>query len=841
MAKKKSDKGKAPTKGKKSAEVRASFWDRLTPTQRHGAMVLSMIVLSFLFFAPVHFSGKSLIGGDTVSWRAQAQSMIEYRNETGEEPLWDTNVFGGMPGYYISYENAVPQVDSIARVLRKIIWPSSHFIFLLVGTYLCGFLLTRNELASLFGSVAYGFTTYIPVILAAGHNTKFITLCFAPWMIAAFIYTLRKPGPVGALLFSVATAAVLRGDHVQIAYYFSMLGLVWWIVEGVSSMRAGDTKKFISATLWLGAGAIVSLLMVAQPYLPALEYKALTMRGTGELSGTGAAGLDWTYAMSWSQGKLELLTLLIADAFGGAKAYWGPKIFTGGPHYMGAATVVLAIIALVFVRSRTVTALGVSLLAMLVFAVGENLAFINHFMFDFFPLFSAFRVPETWLISAVFVAALLGATGLDYLATRQQTQASIPKPIFAFAGIALLLIILLVGKGSILSFEKANERRLVEQQISVQNNVPADDPRVGSTADQYMSEVKQTRREAFTKDAVRSLLVIVLIGLLALLFYRGKLSGTVLMIVTVVVIVIDLTTVARRYLSEENLTEARAVEDRIPKFAFDQYILDRIDEAGGPGNFRVLSLEGDPTTTARPSFYYESLSGYHAAKLQIYQDYLEELLVDDRGVPRNLALDLMNVRYVVARAEVPGFVTSFTDEQTGFMVQEREYFVPRAYFVSATRYVEDPAETLELLKNGSTNIWYEALVDTELDIEVVQMDSSTVADVALQSYGPRRIVFNATTDATRLMTIAEVYYPAGWKAYIDGDETPIVRTNYIQRGVVVPEGTHEVVLEFEPARHKLGIAITATSTGFVYLFLAFVGWRSWSRRREDMAELPSAE
>ena len=187
-----------------------NLWDRQSPLKRHAFMVLTIVILSFIFFAPLHFSGKKLVGGDTVGWRAQAESMLEYRAETGEEPLWATNVFGGMPGYYISYHNAVPQADAIARILRKVIWPSSHFIFLLLGTYVCGFLLTKNEIASLFGAVAYGFTTYIPVLLSAGHNTKFVTLAFAPWMIAAFIYTLRKPGLAGGLLFGVASAAVLR-------------------------------------------------------------------------------------------------------------------------------------------------------------------------------------------------------------------------------------------------------------------------------------------------------------------------------------------------------------------------------------------------------------------------------------------------------------------------------------------------------------------------------------------------------------------------------------------------------------------------------------------------------
>lgn len=829
------------TGSSRETRVDADLWQRQMPWRRHAYMVLTMVLLSIIFFAPIHFSGKKLVGSDTVGWRAQAESMIEYREETGQEPLWATNLFGGMPGYYISYENAVPQIDSVARVLRKVIWPSSHFIFLLIGTYVCGFLLTRNDLASLFGAVAYGFTTYIPVILSAGHNTKFVTIAFAPWMMAAFIFTLRKPGLIGALLFGVSSAAVLRGDHVQIAYYFAIIGFIWWLVEGVALIRAGESRRFLTSTLWLALGAAAALLMVAQPYLPALEYKEFTIRGTGSLSGTGAEGLDWSYAMGWSQGRLELLTLLIANAFGGSSPeYWGAKIFTSGPHYLGIAAAGFAGIALIFVRTRMVAALGISLAFVLAFSLGENLAFLNHLMFDFFPMFSAFRVPETWLIAAVFIAALLGAVGMNYALQKWKSEDGLPRAIYVFAGLGALLLLLLIGKSAVLPFEKPNERARVQAQIAAQNNVPADDPRVASSATQYLEGVRESRQEAFTKDAARSLIIALAIGLLLFLYYRGKLNASVVMALAIGITVIDLTTVARRYLSEEDLVSVSSIEDTIPEYAFDTYIKQQIEQAGGPGHFRVLSLEGrgDPLSTSRPSYFYESISGYHAAKLQIYQDYLERLLIDSQGLPSNIALDLMNVRYVVARGQIPGFETVFTDEQNGHIVQERDYFVPRAYFVSSTRHVPDAGEALELLRSGSINIWSEALVDSELDLDVVEMDSSTTALAQLESFGPREIRFNTTTDARRLLVVSEVYYPAGWKAFVDGEETPIVRTNYLLRGVVVPEGEHEVVLKFEPVRHKLGVWITSITTIVVYLLLIVLALRWWMNIRQD--QLPDS-
>ena len=121
MAKKGSKKAKEPS-------IQPGLWETMPAWKKHASACIVLIVLSFVFFAPVHFSGKSLIGGDTISWRAMAESMIEHRETTGDEPLWATNPFGGMPGYFISYHRTVPQIDDIFAMLRKVMWPSSHFI-----------------------------------------------------------------------------------------------------------------------------------------------------------------------------------------------------------------------------------------------------------------------------------------------------------------------------------------------------------------------------------------------------------------------------------------------------------------------------------------------------------------------------------------------------------------------------------------------------------------------------------------------------------------------------------------------------------------------------------------
>ena len=397
-----------------------SFWDRLPNGGQHALCLGILVVVSLAFFSSIHFSNKSLIPGDTVHWRAMAQSMLDYEAATGEEALWAPNPFGGMPGFMISPPNEVPQIDWIPQALRKLLWPSSHFLVLLFGVYFLVHYLTRLKWGGVLAACAFGLTSYIPIFLSAGHNSKLIALAFAPWLMLAFVHALRKPRLLSGLLFAAALACNLRAGHVQITYYATFVMGIWWLAEGVKAVKLKDTRSFLTSTGMLAIGSVLGLLMVAQPYISHAVYKDFTIRGAG--TGGAQTGMAWDYAMAWSQGIGELITLAIADAYGGATLYWGPKTFTGGPHYIGGLIILLAFLGIWKVRKTEVYALTISLVFIILFSVGENASFINRLFFDYFPLFSSFRVPETWLIMAVLCLVLLALYGVKYLIENQEAD-----------------------------------------------------------------------------------------------------------------------------------------------------------------------------------------------------------------------------------------------------------------------------------------------------------------------------------------------------------------------------------------------------------------------------------
>jgi hypothetical protein len=798
-----------------------------------------LLALALAFFAPILFGGQGLQGGDFVSWKANAETLQEYKEKIGEWPLWAPHIFGGMPTYMIGYSTAVPQLDTIMGLLRKVAWPASHLFLLFSGVYCLVYYLTRNHLSGLLSSVAFGMTTYIPIILAVGHNTKFIALAYAPYVLLAFGYTLRNPSMLGGLFFAGALSLDLRAKHPQITYYVLTFALVWWIVEFVRAWREDDLVPFATATGWLGLGTGLALLMVAQPYLGIYEYKQYSVRG-GEGGGGGGSGggMAWKKAMQWSQGPKELITLVIAEAFGGGgRTYWGPKTFTEGPHYVGGVVTALAGLAVWRVRSWITWGIGAGVLATVLFALGKYAAWVNGPMFEFFPFFSSFRAPETWLIAAVLGLSVLAGIGLDYGLRRDDEDGQKGRSLlYAFGAVGGLVLLLLVGRGLFFDFESPRETKVI-QQIERRPNLTRSNPQVRSFYQQL------ERRAAFEADAMRTLLAIGAVFLLLWLYRRRTLAGWVAGGLVVLVVVIDLWGVDKRYLGEEQLSPKVNQQANIPTFAHDRFIKEQVGASGGPGHFRVLPLQtprgANPTSNAIPSYHYQSVGGYHAAKLRVYQNYLDHILqVSSKQGPTETGLDLMNTRYVVAKQRLPGTTVAFKDDRTGTLVLENPDAVPRGFLVGDTEVVEQRTRLWERLRSDEFDPRTTALLSEPLDAPVTPIDSSSTASVTMESFSAETIRWTVQTDAPRLFVASEVYYPAGWTAYLNGNEVPIHRVDYLLRGVHVPKGEHTLVMRFEPAVAEYSVWVSAAATvmdyGGILVVLGFcVRRRFWEKKADE--------
>lgn len=823
-----------------------SFWDRQSWYAKDGFCVLVLLVLALAYFGPVVFGDQGLYGSDSVNWRSSAEAMIEYREATGEEPLWSPNVFGGMPGYLGSYRIQVPQLDDLANLFRDVAWPASHLFVLLLGMYVLVFYLTGNRWSGLLSAIGMGFTTFLMVSIAAGHGTKFVALAYAPYMLLAFAYVLRNPGILGGLFLALTFSLNLRANHPQITYDVLFLMLIWFLVELVGNVRRGTWKKMLAPAGYMAVGAVLGLLMVAQPYLSIYEYKDYSTRGgetvaTGEGTRTGSSGLQWEYATRWSHGPGEMVTFLIADAYGGGEqTYWGPKPFTAGPHYLGGLVILLALLALWRIRTNPVRAMGIGAAVMSLFAMGRHVPWLNRPMFEYFPYFNAFRTPEIWLAAVAIALCVLAGYGLAYTAGdvgEDEPERRTDSLIKVGGGLLALVFVLWLAGDALFAFEGPNERRQLQQQVASQNNVSPNNPQVAQAVQKYLANVRSERQEAFSQDAFRTVLVLVLgLGLLWL-YRRERIPFWTAALGVVVIAAVDLWGVDRRYLGPDQFQEGSDLEQQIPTYSWDRFIEKQVEQAGGPGHFRTLPLALNPMTYAPASYHYESTGGYHGAKLQIYQDYVDHILfAQGRNQPNENALDLMSTRYVVARQQLPGTEVAYRDDQQGILVLENEDYLPRAFFVGETEVISSPQETWDRIRSPEFDPRSTAILSEEIDFETTPIDSTSDVDVELESFSPREIAWNVETDAPRLMVASEVYYPAGWHAYVDGEEVPIHRADYLLRAVPVPEGEHTVRMRFEPASYVWGVRIAGASTVLVYGgILALLGLRVYRRREEGLS------
>lgn len=854
-------------KGKKGASTAPlgdgpGWWEDLSSRTKHALCLALLFVVGLAFAGPALFSGRHLGSGDAVTWRMMAQPMLDAYDASCaagscEEPLWNTNAFAGMPGYMVTWVRSVPGLDTVLNVLRGVMWPLSHWFVLFAGVYALVYYLTRQRGAAVLSSIAFGLTAYLPLIVVTGHNTKFIALCFVPWVLLAFIHAIRKPSLVAGLLFAVAFGLNVRANHPQITYYVLWTMLVWWIAEIVYAVRRGETKRIGLGTAMLALGGLLGAGAAAHPMLLNFEFKNYTLRDTSGAHGPVDPDSLWNYAMAWSQGISEMVTTVVAGARGmGGATYWGPKAMgTGGPHYFGGITVLLAVVAVAVGRRRYAWPLGIAAVLMTLFSFGENLPALNRLMFNAFPLFNAFRVPETWLAvvaAAVAVLAGLGASGARRTdGETPEAAARRTKTITIVAGVFVVFAAFLyLTKGS-LSYERPGEREMIQQayaQQAAQQGIQANDPRLVQAVDQAVAESKTARQDLYAKDALRFLLLALLGGLVLVLHRRGKLPAWAMQASLAALVLFDLYGVGRRSFNKDALTDAAAA-DNVAKRPFDDFILGQIQQSGGPGHFRVLDLSGgDPTSDAHATYFYESLGGYTGAKLRVYQDYLDQLIGALRGdttvnAPNLLALTA--TRYVVAQGLMPGTVPAWPDTsqllqtlQSGQPIVGERPVSPRAWFAGEVVEAAPGPETWTRLNAADFEVYRTAIVPPGSNATTTPFDSASAPTVAVASFGPRRIVYDVSTNAPRLLVASEVYYPAGWTATVDGKAAPILRVDHLLRGVPVPAGAKTVELRFDPPRYATGMTVAWISTALAYLGLALLLGLAFVRCRKADAPAP---
>lgn len=803
----------------------------------HLIIIAIFIALVFFYFSPI-FGGKTLVQSDVVQAMGSQQELFDYKAKDGHAPNWTNSMFGGMPTYQIWYEHANNITSYINRGISTVFPAPTDIVllYLLGGYFLFSVLRIKPWLAAV-GAVALAFTSYNFIYIEAGHLNKAYAIAYLPPIIGAVLLCYRGSRLWGPVLLTLFLALEIRSNHIQMTYYLFIALLVLVGFELYYAIRSKQWKPFLQASALQIGAVLVAVLVNASVLFPTYEYSQLTIRGKANIqkvddNGGKGAGLDKQYAYDWSQGVGENITFLIPNAYGGrtggvldgksevAKTmtglgvpemqatqfasqlptYWGEKMFTSGPWYFGAAVIFLFILGLVIVRDKIKWWILTATILTIFLAFGRHFPLVSDLFFDYFPMYNKFRAVESILVIPAILIPILAILGVNELFTNADRIANLDKKVlYTFIGVGGFCLLIAFMPSLFLDFRNSQHQQLVSSLEQAFGDKHA--------AGQVASALVKDRASLATADAYRSFFIVLITFGLVWFYIKRKLSMPLFVGILGVVILADLWSVDKRYLNNDSFVDERTSNTRIPEREVDQLV--RLDK---DLSYRVLDLTTNPFSDARASYYHKNLGGYHAAKLMRFQEVLEHQF---NGALNEDVLDMFNVRYLITK----------NPENNAEQIKRRSTAAGNAWFVDRVTFVNSNAQEMQAI--SSFDPQKEAFVHEEFKnmLNTGRLGKSENAEIKLVSYHPDTLKYEYTSPTDAFAVFSEVFYEKGWKAYIDGDEVPIVRADYILRALQVPGGNHTVEFIFAPKTMQISNIVSLIASVLLVLGLAFAIWR----------------
>ena len=805
--------------------------DRIKPALPHLLAVLIFITISLVYFYPV-LEGKVMHTNDGTVAQNAAKEISDFRTKYGKEPLWTNSMFSGMPTYLIStlYKgNIMRSVNSALNFLKL---PASSIFLTMLGFYILLLMFKTDSRLAVAGAIAYGFSTYFFFILSAGHNTKALAIAYMAPMIGSIIYAYRYDAVKGALLATFFLTLEILANHPQITYYALMCVMIFIVAEFIYALREKDLTKFFKSSLILIVPLILSVGMNFSSLYSTYEYGKYSTRSKSELQTADinkTSGLDRDYITQWSYGVDETLTLLIPNFKGGAckpfdktsetvtslrrnnagqyvnqfYQYWGTQQWVDGPRYVGAIIFFLFLLGLILIKGPVKWwLLGATILSVML-AWGKNFMPLTNLFLDYFPGYNKFRAVTTILVIAEFCIPLLGILALRNIFNGTTTRKELFRGIKIAAGISggiTLIFTLFPGlAGSFIS----------PAEMSIE------------LPDWLSSAMIADRQKLLRGDSFRSLILILLAASLIIAFHYEKLRKDYAIILLAVLFLGDMWLVNKRYLSSDKFVRKEARVKLQAPTAADTYILQ------DKSHFRVLNLSVSTFNDASTSYFHKSIGGYHGAKLKRYQELIDSSLFYNLSIIRTVgstaksledfesvfnnttALNMLNAKYVIFNPEAPPL--------------ENKKALGNAWFVENPLFAGSADEEISSINRIDPSI--QAVINKKFQ-NMVSKSSYPLSNgdkIELKSYEPNELIYTSSSAEDKLAVFSEIYYPAGWKSFIDGKESPHFQADYVLRGMIVPAGEHEIKFRFEPDSYITGNRISYASSGiFILLILAYI-------------------
>ena len=867
-------------------------------------LIYTGIVLLFLViaygFVPQVLDGKIVNQSDIASWKGMANEAVTHNAAHPEDPTaWTNAMFGGMPTTATIDDFQGDHTQKLYKLLLTGRRPASYLFITLLGAFLLMFSMGINGILAVAGAIAVAFCSYNMQIIQVGHNTKMQAIAYFPWVLAAVIFTYRSairnlkdngnwkdwlPKTVlGATLFGLALSMQIKANHVQITYYLAIVIFTYAIALLIDlSIDKGKRAKlgrfFAASGLLLVLGAL-GMATNANKLIPTYEYTKYTMRGGSELSSDSqthnSKGLDLAYATAWSYGIEEMPNLLIPNFNGGSSSgaldmdsetgkllkragqprlretlkhmplYWGPQPFTAGPMYIGAISVFLFVLGLGLIKGREKWWIVISSLIAIMLAWGNHFMWFTRLWFDYAPFYNKFRTVSMALIVLQVTVPLLGIYSLDRIVKEKYSFKEVKKAgIIAFALTGAFCLICALVPGIAGTFTSASD---------------------AGQPDILVNALVADRQALLSKDAWRSFWLITAVCLLILWAFHTPKSAdkkgsfdrkgrmAVVSIAVVLLVWVDLFSAGKRYLNKDHFVTPKDFNSHYDPRPVDKLILEDTSL-----DFRVLDLSVNTFNSSIPSYHHKTIGGYSPVKLQRYQDLIDKYITSEirsihkvieesatvsevnSNLPYLPVTSMLNGKYIILGGDYPP--------------AENQYAAGNCWFVNSAVPAADPDEEIAML--GKTDLRTSAVIGADFkwaadaiansNADIMNTDASRIE---LTYYAPNELRYSFSTEAERAVIFSEIFYPKGWKAWIepkaahgkvhDGRYVPtadarsidIFRANWMLRGAIIPEGEGQLIMRFEPDSYRIGANISRISSLILFLLLA-VSMLAWYKFTE---------
>lgn len=797
----------------------------------HFLVIIGFITISIVYFYPI-LQGKKIFQSDIVQYTGMAKEQNDFRNEYHTEPYWTNSAFGGMPTYQLGANYPHDYIGKLDDLLRFLPRPADYLFLYFLGFYTLLLVLKIDPLKAFFGALAFGFSTYLIVILGVGHNAKAHAIAYMPLVVAGFIMVFQKRYLFGGILTMLAVALEINANHFQMTYYLLFLLMTLGLYF---SYKINTEKDFKSLPKIIGTFFVAIVLAVgvnATNLMATKEYADFSMRGKSELSfnadGTknnSTASMSHDYITEYSYGVSESLNLIAPRLFGGsntenvgtdsklyefiinqnaseddakefvqyAPTYWGDQPIVAAPAYIGAIVFFLCVLALFHDKRKLKYAFLAGAIISLLLSWGKNFSILTDFFINYIPFYDKFRAVSSIQVILELCIPVLAIMGLQSFFKETENQ---KKSLLYTAATTIGLIVFLFAAKSLFSFTTENDGYYIQSYGKEMGTA-------------FVDALKADRASLYMADLLRSgFFMTVAFG--SLWFYlKGKLSKNTAVIIVGVFMVGDLFFVDKNYVcnSPKQFKSAREVNEPFqPTPADDEILKDN-------SIYRVYEIQG--RLQGRTSYFHKSVGGYSAVRPRRYDqlfDYVIDQQLADFGNmvdPKTLSLNksvsllnALNIKYLLVEVK---------DGQS--LPITNPYINGNAWFVSKIQNVNSADEEIKsLAKIDTKEVAVRQKESFETAVTSIPYIKDSLATIKLNVYKPNHIEYTSNNSNKGFAVFSETYYKDGWKATIDGKETPIQRVDYVLRGLEIPKGNHTIVFNFEPQVVKTGSTIALFSS-----------------------------